>query len=147
MGQRIDTLYWSESATVKAARCECWTLCLEPGEVLTLSFTATHPIDAVLTDWDAYGDWERARFEGMPSGHNFVNNSQRASWDEVVTEPPYILVLVVANPAEEESCLSIETTVRRRMQTAVDQTQSALSNGVKPAQHSTWVRSGGGNVG
>ncbi len=149
MGHQIaDTLYWTESSTVKAAMCECWTLCLEPGEVLTLSLTATRPIDAVLTDWEAYSDWERAGFEGMPSGHNFVNDCQRASWHEVVTEPPYMLTLVVANPAEEESRVSIEAAVRRKMQTAEDQTQSAPSNGMKkPAQHSTRVRWGGSNVG
>jgi hypothetical protein len=149
MGQRIDdSLYWNESVTVKPATRECWTLCLEAGEVLTLSLTSTHPIDAVLTDWDAYSDWECAQFEGMPSGHNFVNDSRRASWEEVVTDPPYVLVLVVANPAAEESRVSIEAAVRRMMQTEHDQTQSAPSNGMKkPAQHSTRVRWGGSHVG
>jgi hypothetical protein len=149
MGQRIaDSLYWTESLTVKPAMCECWTLCLEAGEVVTLSLTSTHPIDAVLTDWAAYSDWERARFEGMPSGHNFVNDNRRASWEEMVTDPPYVLVLVVANPAEEDSRVSIEAAVRRKMQTAEDHTQSAPSNGMKKsAQHSTRVRWGSSNVG
>jgi hypothetical protein len=149
MGQRIaDTLYWSGSATVKAAMHECWTLCLEAGEVLTLSLTSTHPIDAVLTDWDAYSDWERARFEGMPAGHNFVNDSRHTSWEEVVTDPPYVLVLVVANPVAEDNRVSIEASVRRIMQTAEDHTQSASSNDMKkPAQHSTRVRWGGSHVG
>jgi hypothetical protein len=149
MGQRIaDSLYWNESVTVKPAMRECWTLCLEAGEVLTLSLTSTHPIDAVLTDWDAYSDWERARFEGMPSGHNFVNDSRRTSWEQLVTDPPYVLVLVVANPTAEESHVTVQAAVQGSVQAAENQTQNAPSNGMKrPAQHSTRVRWGGSHVG
>lgn len=91
---------------------ECWTLCLEARETLVLSLTATRPVDAVLADWPSYSDWEHARFEGMPSGNHFANDSRSISWAEAVIHPPYVLVLAIANPGDEECQVRIQASIR-----------------------------------
>jgi hypothetical protein len=108
-----EFVYWGETTTVKADARQCWTFCLEAHETLVLSVTATRAIDAVLADWPSYSNWEHARFEGMPSGLRFMNDSQSVSWEETVADPPYMLVLVVANPAGQESEVSIKAVIRR----------------------------------
>jgi hypothetical protein len=143
-----DSLYWNATVALQAGAYEQWTFCLEADECLTVSLTATHPIDAVLTDWVAYSDWERAGFEGMPSGHHFVNESRRASWEDTVIDPPYMLVLVVANPSGQESRVSVQAAIRQTMQTAEHNCLSAPSSGMrKPATQLKRVRWGGSGTG
>lgn len=103
---------WSETKTVKAHARECWTLCLEAREILALTLTATSPVDAVLADWPSYHEWEHARFEGMPSRNCFSNDTRNVAWEERVMDPPYMLVLVVANPGDQESVVSMQASVR-----------------------------------
>lgn len=85
---------------------------------------------------------------GCPPGTISLTTADGLHWEEVVTDPPYVLVLVVANPAEEENRVSIEASLRRIMHAAEEQSQSAPSNSMKKsAQHSMRVRWGGSNVG
>ena len=107
-----EFVYWDETSTVKPNARDCWTFCLEAGETLAVSLSATCPIDVTLADWPSYCEWEAARFDGMPRGRHFVNDSRGVSWEETAFEAPYILVLVIANASEQTSHVSVRAAVR-----------------------------------
>jgi hypothetical protein len=108
-----EFVYWDETLAVKPNARECWTFCLEAEEILAVSLSATCPIDATLADWPSYREWEAARFDGMPHGRHFVNDSRSVSWEETAFDTPYMLVLVVANASEQTSHVSVRAAVRR----------------------------------
>jgi hypothetical protein len=116
MPQEItEFVYWDETSTVKPNTRECWTFCLEAEETLAVSLSATCPIDATLADWPSYREWEAARFDGMPHGRHFVNDSRSVSWEETAFDTPYMLVLVIANTSEQTSNVCVRATVRHSL--------------------------------
>lgn len=107
-----EFVYWDETSTIKPYGRECWSFCLEPDETLVISLSATSPIDVTLADWPSYREWEAARFDGMPHGRHFVNDSRGVSWEETAFDTPYMLVLVIVNASEQTSDVSVRATVR-----------------------------------
>lgn len=108
-----EFVYWDETSTVKPKGRECWSFCLEPDETIIVSLSATSPIDVTLADWPSYRDWESARFDGMPYGRHFANDSRGVVWEQTTFESPYMLVMVVANTSENASQVSLRAAVRQ----------------------------------
>jgi hypothetical protein len=102
---------WIEIVCLQPTTRECRACCLEPNEVLLLTLAATVPIDAALVDWDAYQLWAANAGNGMPAGNHFANDTRAVTWKSQAVSPPYIEVLVILNPGEQESCVTIEAKV------------------------------------
>jgi hypothetical protein len=116
MVQEITGEYWNEVIVIKAASCACVIFCLEPNESVHLSLTATDRVDVALSDWEAYRDWERHGFEGMPDTCIFANNTESVSWRDRENGPPYVKVLIVSNPGEEDTRAAVSATTIPRSQ-------------------------------
>src|SRR5713226_1915750 len=98
---------WIEIVSLPPATRECRACCLEPNEVLLLTLAATLPIDAALVDWDAYQLWAASGGDEMPPGNHFANDTRSVTWRGQAVSPPYIEVLVILNPGERESCVTV----------------------------------------
>jgi len=113
----LSPVEWTEIVCLKPSACQCLACCLEPSETLLLTLAATDPFDAVLVDWDDYQLWNTSGGEGMPSGDRFANDTRSVVWKGQAVNPPYIAVLVIMNPGQRESCVTVEAkveTVRAR---------------------------------
>jgi hypothetical protein len=108
---RVQSVEWIEVVCLKPSACECRACCLEPSEILLLTLAATDPFDAALVDWDAYQVWDANGGDGMPSGNHFANDTCSVTWKDQALRPPYIEVLVIMNPGERESCVTVEAKV------------------------------------
>jgi hypothetical protein len=102
---------WIEVVCLKPSARECRACCLEPSEILLLTLAATDPFDAALVDWEDYQLWDASGGEGMPSGDHFANDTRSVVWNGQVVSPPYIAVLVIMNPGQRESRVTVEAKV------------------------------------
>ena len=51
-------IQWIETVELAPGARESWVCCLEPGEIVTVSLSASGPVDAALVDLDAYETWD-----------------------------------------------------------------------------------------
>ena len=73
-----DAIQWIETVELAPGARESWVCCLEPGEIVAVSLSASGPVDAALVDLDAYETWEPA--DEMPSSPRFANDTRSVDW-------------------------------------------------------------------
>ena len=91
-----EAIQWIETVELAPGARESWVCCLEPGEIVAVSLSASGPVDAALVDLDAYETWEPA--DEMPSSPRFANDTRSVDWQAQPSSPLYTVVLVVFNP-------------------------------------------------
>ena len=91
-----DAIQWIETVELAPGARESWVCCLEPGEIVAVSLSASAPVDAALVDLDGYETWDQA--DEMPSSPRFANDTRSVEWQAQPSSPLCTVVLVIFNP-------------------------------------------------
>ena len=91
-----DAIQWIETVELAPGARESWVCCLEPGEIVAVSLSASGPVDAALVDLDAYETWDAT--DEMPSSPRFANDTRSVEWQAQPSSPLCTVVLVIFNP-------------------------------------------------
>jgi len=80
-----DAIQWIETVELAPGARESWVCCLEPGEIVAVSLSASAPVDAALVDLDAYETWDAT--DEMPSSPRFANDTRSVEWQAQPSSP------------------------------------------------------------
>ena len=92
-----DAIQWIETVELAPGARESWVCCLEPGEIVAISLSASVPVDAALVDLDAYETWDAT--DEMPSSPRFANDTCSVEWQAQPSSPLSTVVLASSTPA------------------------------------------------